>query len=140
MKQYAKNSPEAMARLVALMMVSDGEVDPREMSALDQMNAWPLLGLSRQGFLHVARDYCADLKVAADAQDGVSLLDEVATEAIVGSVDDPDKRRIVGQLMLAVLDADRRHAAEELIVYSSIMKSWGQAGGALQRLSAVTNL
>ena len=140
MKQYAKNSPEAMARLIALMMVSDGEVDPREMTALDQMNAWAHLGLSRQRFLDVARDYCADLRVAADAKDGVSLLDEAAAEEVVGSVDDPEKRRIVGQLMLAVLDADRRHAAEELIVYSSIMKSWGQERGALKRLHAVANL
>lgn len=140
MKQYPKNSPEAMSRLVALMMVSDGEVDPREMTALDHLNAWAHLGITRQGFLEVAKSYCADLKTAADAQDGVSLLDDAATEAIIGSVDDPEKRRIVGQLMLAVLDADRRHAAEELIVYSRIMKSWRQERSALKRLHAVANL
>lgn len=140
MKQYAKNSPEAMARLIVLMMVSDGEVDPCEIAALDQMNAWAHLGLSRQRLLDVARDYCADLKTAADAENGVSLLDEVAAEEVVGSVDDPEKRRMVGQLMLAVLDADRRHCAEELIVYSSIMKSWGHERGALKRLHAVAHL
>ena len=95
------------------------------------MNAWAHWDC-RQRLLDVARDYCADLKTAADAENGVSLLDEVAAEEVVGSVDDPEKRRMVGQLMLAVLDADRRHCAEELIVYSSIAENPGATNAGVE--------
>lgn len=124
MKSYIPNSPEAMARLVAMMIVTDAHVDNREIAVLDTLKAYDALGLSREDFMRVSRDYCSQLVEEAEEFGDVPLLDPNRADAVIDLVDVKEKRLIVAKLLLAVLNADMDHDDFELILFEHILDRW----------------
>jgi hypothetical protein len=47
---YAENSPEAMLRIIALFIVSDGELAEAEIDVLDRLGVLDTLGVDREAF------------------------------------------------------------------------------------------
>ena len=124
MRVYPDNSPEAMSRVIALMIVADAHIDDREIAVLDTFNAFAKLGIARKDFMNVARDYCADLVHAAEAKGSTALLDVARTDHVIGSVVTREQRLVVAGLLLAVVSADRVHDAGELVLFEHILDRW----------------
>ena len=61
MHSYPKNSPEAAARVIALLLISDGHVSRSEMDALYGLDIERELGLAPGAFARVLRTLCEDL-------------------------------------------------------------------------------
>ena len=55
MRTYSPDSPEAAARIVALVMISDGHVCRSEIEALHRLDAEQELGLAPGGFASVVQ-------------------------------------------------------------------------------------
>ncbi len=55
MRSYPRNSPEAAARIVALIMVADGHVSRSETAALDRLHASTLLDIAPADMARVLR-------------------------------------------------------------------------------------
>jgi hypothetical protein len=125
MQTYATNSPEAMARVLAMMIVTDGHVDDREIAILDRLDAYQLIDLSRTDFMRVAKDYCGTLVNEAEAHGETSLLDASRADRVIDCVDIEEKRMLVARLLLAVLAADHLQRKSELILYAHILDRWG---------------
>jgi uncharacterized tellurite resistance protein B-like protein len=125
MKQYAMNSPEAMAHIVAMMIVTDGELHDDEISFLDRIDAFRYLGLSRSRFTEVARQYCSDLQHECDGEDRICLLDPARIDAIANRVTDPKKQEIVCAQLLGVIDADGDLHGSEAAVFRYVLNLWG---------------
>jgi uncharacterized tellurite resistance protein B-like protein len=125
MHVYSTNSPEAMSRVVAMMIVADAHIDDREIAILDTLNAFAALGISRKDFMGVARDYCGDLRRLADADGSTALIDPARTDQIIGAVTDAAKRLVVAQLLMAVVAADYQHGEGELVLFAHILDTWG---------------
>jgi hypothetical protein len=66
---YAPNSPEAAARIVALVLIADGHVCRSEFDVLNQLDAPRLLGLEPDQMPRVVQALCEDLLMAAYAAD-----------------------------------------------------------------------
>ncbi len=124
MQNYALNSPEAMSRVIAMMIVADAEIDDREIAILDRLNAFASLNISRKGFMHVARDYCGDLARNAEEQGSTPLIDPKRTDYVIDTVTERSQRLIVAQLLLAVVSADHDHNKGELILFAHILDRW----------------
>ncbi|WP_230370951.1 hypothetical protein [Paludibacterium denitrificans] len=50
MRQYLPNSAEAIARLLAMFVITDGNVDPREIDLLERLHVYDMLGIGRKQF------------------------------------------------------------------------------------------
>jgi uncharacterized tellurite resistance protein B-like protein len=124
MKMYSLNSPEAMARVVTLMIVTDGHIDRREIEKLDQLNAYGQLGLERKAFMAVARDYCSELVAEAEANGSCALLDPQRTDRVISCVNAPDQQRVVVKLLRSVMNADQQQRSSELVVMNHILERW----------------
>jgi uncharacterized tellurite resistance protein B-like protein len=124
MQTYALNSPEAMSRVIAMMIVADGDIDDREIAILDKLNAFESLDISRKDFMRVARDYCGDLVRNAEAHGSTPLLDPKRTDAVIDTITERAPRLIVAQLLLAVVSADHDHGEGELILFAHILDRW----------------
>lgn len=124
MKDYTPNSPEAMARILAMMIVTDAHIDDREIAILDRLDAYAILGLSRNEFMRVAQDYCTQLVKEAEEHGETPLLDADRADAIIDCVDVPSRRLIVARLLLAVLAADQQQRESELVLYGHILDRW----------------
>ena len=72
MRSYPRNSPEAAARIVALIMVADGHVSRSEITALDRLHASTRLGLAPADTARVLRGLTEDLMCSAFAPWGSS--------------------------------------------------------------------
>ncbi len=124
MKTYPINSPEAMARILAMTMIADARLDDRELEIMDSLRLYDVLGIGKTEFSKVVKDYCDDL-VAAGAPDGrIDLMDRDRIHAVVDLVDDPAKREDVANMVLNIVKADGDFHGAELALFRYILSRW----------------
>ena len=61
MRKYPRNSPLAAARIIALTIIADGDVDKAELAVLDELAVHKQLGLEREALHEVIDAFCEDL-------------------------------------------------------------------------------
>jgi uncharacterized tellurite resistance protein B-like protein len=125
MKTYVQNSPEAMARVVAMMIVTDAHIDDREIALLDRLDAYTMLGLTRSEFMAVSRDYCSELVAEAEEFGTSALLDPDRADYVISCVDVASRRLTVAKLLLGVIAADSQQRESELVLFDHILDRWG---------------
>jgi uncharacterized tellurite resistance protein B-like protein len=128
-RTYPPNSPEAVARVLAMAMITDGEVDDAEIELFDRLALFPMIGLSREAFAQVLSDYCTDLRAA---EGGPLAADAAVVDAVIADVDDPRRRLVTCAAMLSVCYADGRFDAAELSVMRRVLTRWNLTVEALQ--------
>jgi hypothetical protein len=121
----AVDSPEAMARAIALVMVIDTELDPTEIDVLDRLDAYGRLGLGRSRFMDVARDFCAGLRERMGDADHMSLADVSLIDECLAGVRSADKRLLVARMVAGVITADGRVHDIERMAYDHLLLRWG---------------
>lgn len=125
MRSYPHNSPEAAARIVALVLISDGHVCSSEFDVLKQLSAERELGLEPRLLPHIVHTLCEDLLLGGYATG--SLLDSVedtTLASLMAEVSDPALRRTVLRLALAAARADGHLAEGEAMVVEAARHHW----------------
>ena len=125
MRTYPRNSPEAAARIVALVLISDGHVCRSEVEALQQLHIEPELGLAPGAFAQVLHTLCEDLLTGAYA--GGSLMcsvDEATLASLLAEVDDPRLQKQVLCLAIAAAEVDQHLAEAEALVLAAARQHW----------------
>lgn len=128
MRTYPRNSPEAAARLVALVLLADGHACSSEFEVLERLGATARLGLAPGQLPQVLHTLCEDLLLGMGC--GGALLagvDEQTLAALMAEVDDPELQRTVLALALAAARADRHLAEGEAVVLDAAVRHWGLA-------------
>ena len=108
MRSYPRNSPEAAARIVSLVLIADGHVCRSEFHVVHDLEASPELGLATGAVHKVIQDLCEDLLTSAYA--GGSMLasvDEAALASLMAEVDDPLLQVKVLELAIAAAPSTR---------------------------------
>lgn len=125
MRSYPRNSPEAAARIVALVLISDGHVCRSELDALQQRGADQELGLAPGAFAQVVHTLCEDL--LAGAYGGGSMLcsvDDAVLASLLDEVDEPALQAKVLRLAVAAAQADQHLAEGEDWVVAAAQQHW----------------
>lgn len=121
----ATDSPEALARVVTLLIVADTRLDPRELDMLDQIDAFTRLGLGRAAFMQVARDFCDEIGDRMAQRPWLTLSGLALVEEELARVRDPDKRLCVCRIAAAVITADGRVQDSERRLFDHLLLRWG---------------
>ena len=103
MRSYPRNSPEAAARIVALVLIADGHVCSSEFDILQQLGAERELGLEPQLLPHIVHTLCEEL-----------LMSGHQAGSLAGQVDDAARRHwqlVDGEEALPNARRLQRHAA-----------------------------
>ena len=124
MRTYAPNSPEAMSRVVAMMIVTDAHIDNREIAVLDRADAYQSLGISRENFMRVARDYCSELVAEASELGETLLIDPDRVDNVIDCIDQVDEQIVAARLLLIVMAADYKQEKSELALLDHIFDRW----------------
>ena len=123
-RRYARNSPQAAANIVALALISNGEVKPSEVAVLEAMRAHEQLGLTRQEWHDVVHELCIDL--LGSATHGTDCqIDGRMIEQMLADIDDVALQRLVLRLCTAVVNADGKIDDGESIVVLAAIDHWG---------------
>jgi len=124
MSQVNLRVREAAARVLVLLVAANGRVDPRELRALDELDAYGRLQIPRERFVELAavsvdgfgREVCDSTWIPGDA---MAEIDELLDE-----VDDPALRLLVCRLAAAVITADGCVSSGERAVYDHVLSRW----------------
>ncbi len=131
MRSYPRNSPEAAARIVALVLIADGHVCRSELDALNQLDGPRELGLEPDGMPRILQSLCEDLLL--DAYAGGPMManvDDGTLASLMAEVDEPALQHIVLRLAVAAARADRHLADGEALVLAAARRVWGIDGEA----------
>jgi len=130
MRSYPRNSPEAAARIVALVLISDGHFCKSELDILKQLGAERELGLEPHLLPHIV--YTLREELVHDGFATGSLLanvDDSTLASLMAEVSDPVLQRTVLRLSLAAARADGHLADGETVVLEAARHHWRLADG-----------
>ena len=135
LRTYPADSPRALARLLVLALLADGQLDERELATLDRRGAFAALGISREDFVQVLYDFCADVARLAEGA-GAYRLSPRLLSALFAEVTDPRAKERLLNLMVAVVSSDGRLSAGEESLFLGALEAWqvGRPGGADDRV------
>ncbi len=125
MRNYPTNSPEAAARIVSTVALSDGRLCSRELNLLDRFGKAGVLGLSPERLHAVLRDYCQDMQLYAAydwAEAGQHVPESLGS--LLAEVQDPALRTRLLQLCAAVAGADAHCSDAERHVIDAARRRW----------------
>jgi tellurite resistance protein len=130
MRSYPHNSPEAAARIVALVLISDGHVCSSEFDILKQLGAERELGLEPQLLPHIVHTLCEELLLGGCATGSLlANVDDSILASLMAEVSDPALQRTVVRLSLAAARADGHIADSETLVLEAARHHWRLADG-----------
>jgi hypothetical protein len=134
MRSYPHNSPEAAARIVALVLISDGHVCSSEFEILKQVGAERELGLEPQLLPHIVHTLCEELLLGGYASGPLmDNVDDSSLASLMSEISDPTLQRTVLRLSLAAARADGHLADGEAVVLAAARRHWhlgdGEASG-----------
>jgi uncharacterized tellurite resistance protein B-like protein len=126
MRHYPSNSPEAMARIIALALMADGAIDLSELESLKHHEITKHLGLDEREFDKVIHDFCEDMMTFAHrAPNGQFELDPKNIDALLGEIQDPELQNQLLSAMLHIVNAEGRLLSGEAVLVSRAMTRWG---------------
>lgn len=123
MRPYPVDSPQAMARILAMLLISSDHVGDKEFDQLEALDFYDILGVSHTEFINILHCYCED--VSDDAEDGtIHLIDLQRINQLLDEVSDPKKRLITAAIALDVVKADREIDEAEMAIFTHILDYW----------------
>lgn len=126
MRTYPADSPQAVARILALILVADGNVSKVELDVIEQVGAYAQVGLNRDTMETVLQNFCEDLQQAQDAHwSNACQMDPTTLDDLLGEIEDPALRVSLLRLCIAIAAADDHVADGELFVIVSAAAQWG---------------
>jgi hypothetical protein len=125
MRPYPRNSPQAAARIVALTLLADGQLQRAELASLDALGGAARLGLRRDELQAVMHDFCADLlDDARAARDDDCRITPALIELLLADIDDRALQPKVLALCAGLARADGRLHDGESIVLGIAIEQW----------------
>lgn len=115
------------ARLVALILIADGELASRELAALDQHKIAELLGVRRDVLIQAVIDRCRTVLDSGSSAEALRVLDLDQVEQMLDQVTDPALQILVCRAMLVLSKADGRITAPEQTLLRHALSRWGLA-------------
>jgi uncharacterized tellurite resistance protein B-like protein len=123
MRSYPVDSPEAAGRLLALTIVSDGNLAPSEVAAMHQSRILEHVALDEHQFQQLLQDLCHDM-LATSACNGVVNIKPELIDRLLGEIARPDLRRKMFEAMWKIADADGWLADAEAVLLSRASTLW----------------
>jgi uncharacterized tellurite resistance protein B-like protein len=113
-----------MARIIALIVLSDADLNDAEVDMMDRLGIYGRLGVSRKVFIQVVKEYFDDLLVD-DTGDRIRMLDAKRLDVVLDCVDDEKKRIDLAAMMLSLISADGDMNDAELATLRHVLFHWG---------------
>jgi len=124
LRAYATNSPRAQARLVVLALLADGQLDEREIDALDRRGILADLGIARSAFVEVLADFCSDVAGQLPVSGGGYQITAKVLGGMLDEVSDRTVREKLLRHMLALIQSDGHLSDAENKLMCSTIEYW----------------
>jgi hypothetical protein len=119
------DSPEAMAGVLALVLVADTTSSAEEREALDKLGVCDRIGLPHPAFMAITRGFEALLAHRVGSPDALRLPDPVLVDRVLDRVHNPGLRLLVARLAAGLIVADGRVRGVERRLYLHLLSRGG---------------
>ncbi len=127
MRSYSVDSPHAAGRILALMIIVDGNMAASELAALERCKILDQIGLDQAQFQRLLQDLCEDLHTSN--LHGALHLDDALIDSFLNEVSDPNLRRSLLRAMWSISDADGWLADAEARLMTRASNAWSAQTG-----------
>lgn len=126
MRHYDRDTPEALARVIAAALLADGGLDKAELDSLERNDVVQRLGMSPPDFDRIVQEFCEDMQVVSLRDHGGQLaLDRATVDQLLSAVAAPELQVAALGMMLDLAGANARLSPGELTLVSQAMTRWG---------------
>ena len=126
MRSYPKDSPQAAARIIALTVVADGEIDQVELDLLERLGVDAQLGLKSGALQDVLDTFCEDLLSSHQLQmSDICPVDDATLAHLLDEISKPALREQLLKLCMDIAASDSHVAKGEAIVIATAAEHWG---------------
>ena len=122
MRTYPTNSARAAGRILALTIISDGNVAPDELEAMYRSRILQHVSLDEIEFRDVLHELCNDL--LATTRHGIVNLEPGLIDRLLQEIEAGDLRRKLLQAMWKIADADDWLSDGEAVLLSRASITW----------------
>ncbi|MCZ4306286.1 TerB family tellurite resistance protein [Zoogloeaceae bacterium G21618-S1] len=113
----------AIARLIGLTLMADGELADGELAALDRHDIPTLIGLNRDALLQAVIDLSGEL-LDESAAHRVAVLDPAHIDALLDAVSNPQQRLLVIRAMVVLSKSDGTISDPEQSLLRRALARW----------------
>lgn len=114
----------AAARVLALMVAANGRADPRELKALENVDAFVRLGMPRGHFLALVDECLNEVGHGLAECSWLRARDQAYVDRLLDAVVDPQERLMVCRLAAAAVTADGHVSGDERLVFDHALARW----------------
>ena len=122
MRTYEANSPQAAGRILALMMVVDGNLASTELEARHRSKILEHIELEPADFQRLLQDLCDDMLTST--VHGAVQLGNGVIDSLLDEIGDADLRRKLLHAMWKIADADDWLADGEAVLLARASAAW----------------
>lgn len=124
-RTYPENSPQAIGRIVAMMMVADGSLAEAELATLSDPEHLASVGLDAHELRTVLADHLVDVALASPTPHEARVNDPAILDQVLAPVTDPALRLKACALAIHASGADEQIAPAEQAVLHYMLGQWG---------------
>ncbi len=124
MPTHQQSDGSAAAQVLALMVAANGQIDDQELAALERLDAFARLGVSRGRFVELAQRCIAEVGSGLREHSWLRSSDLVYVDRLLDAVQDESTRLLVCRLCAAAITADGRVSRDERMVYNHALGRW----------------
>lgn len=121
MRPYASDSPQAVSRLLALTVISDGGGSPSEIAATYRLSILDYAGIEEDAFDQVVVELTADLPTTPD---GLVKVEGDMIDQCLAEIVSPDLRLRLWKAMWQLAYADDHFANAEIALLYRATETW----------------
>lgn len=126
MRNYPTDSPQAAARIIALTVVADREIDQAELDLLERLHVDTQLGLDQSTLHGVLDTFCEDLLSSGQLKwSDACPVDEATLTQLMAEIASPVLRKLLLRLCIEIAEADAHVAQGEAVVLNAAVEHWG---------------
>lgn len=128
---HSKPSSVAMAHVLAMVMATQAELDPREVRMLEDLDAFARIGVTKPAFLRIVREYRDGPCRALTGHDGPQWGGMAVVDSILDEVHDTANRLLLCRLAGCLITTDGQISDLERRVYDRMLTRWGYTQSSL---------
>jgi len=124
-RTYPENSPQALGRIVAMMMVADGTLAEGELATMSDPEHLISVGLNAHALRTVLADHLVDIALASPSPREAKVNDPAILDQILAPITDPALRLRACALAVHASGADAHIDPTEQAVLHYMLEQWG---------------
>lgn len=124
MKSHATDSPDALARILALSMIVDGHLSPSELRALHGAPCLEQAGVDADTFERAVHELCGDLLQAGPRPGGHVEIDAAMLDRVLDEIADPLLQVCMLKAMQGIVHADGLLDEREHLLVKRAARRW----------------